>query len=345
MFVEENKSYPQTFGVGVPFAPYMTTTLPSEGAQVVEYYGTGHSSLDNYIAMVSGQAPNAATSSDCPNYADFTGTTVDQNGQAVGTGCVYPSNVRTLADQLSHHHISWGGYMDQMGNTPSREQRRCGVPTLTNGHDDTQSATAADQYAARHNPFVYFHSLVDSGRCHRHVVRLPRLRTALHRIRTTPRFAFITPDLCNDGHDKPCAGKDARGSHAGGLVSVDHFLRTWIPRIRHSPAYQKNGLIIITSDESATSDSASCCNEQPGPNDPLPGIGGPGGGRVGTLVLGHCVRHGSRDPVPYNHYSLLRSLEKLYGIKRGGSDGHGHLGYAGQDGLRPFGHDLYARCR
>jgi hypothetical protein len=49
--------------------------------------------------------------------------------------------------------------------------------------------------------------------------------------------------------------------------------------------------------------------------------------------------------VRYNHYSLLRSLENLYGIRDGGSDGHGHLGYAGQHGLRPFGHDVFAHCR
>jgi hypothetical protein len=344
VIVLENESYDDTY-LHNP-NPYLGKKLQQQGTLLTHYFGTGHASLDNYIAMISGQAPNPATSADCPNYNDFQGTMTDQNGQAIGTGCVYPSNIRTLADQLSHAHITWGGYMDQMGRTPSREQKRCGIPTLTSaGHDDTQGATTADQYAARHNPFVYFHSLIDSGRCARHVVRLGRLRTALHRVRTTPRFAFITPNLCNDGHDKPCVGKDARGSNAGGLVSVDHFLRTWIPRIKHSPAYRKNGLIIVTSDESATSDTASCCNEQPGPTDPFPGITGPGGGRVGTLVLGHCVRRGARDPRHYNHYSLLRSLENLYGIRAGGTDGHGHLGYAAQAGLRPFGHDLFTRCR
>ncbi|HVT21550.1 MAG TPA: alkaline phosphatase family protein, partial [Mycobacteriales bacterium] len=155
--------------------PYLGKVLQRQGTLLTNYYATGHVSLDNYIAMMSGQAPNPLTSSDCLVYANFNGTTapapIGASGQAIGVGCVYPSNVKTLADQLSAKHVSWRGYMDNMGNDPAREQRRCGVPhTDAIGRDDTQSATAKDQYAARHNPFVYFHSLIDSGRCRKHVV-------------------------------------------------------------------------------------------------------------------------------------------------------------------------------
>jgi hypothetical protein len=61
--------------------------------------------------------------------------------------------------------------MGDMGNDPSRESSTCGHPVL-NTLDHTQSAEAptssvllGDQYAARHNPFVYFHSIIDSARC------------------------------------------------------------------------------------------------------------------------------------------------------------------------------------
>ncbi|HVT65253.1 MAG TPA: alkaline phosphatase family protein [Mycobacteriales bacterium] len=329
--------------------PYLGKVLQKQGTLLTDYYATGHVSLDNYIAMMSGQAPNPVTSSDCILYLDFNGTTapaaLDGSGQAIGAGCVYPSNVKTFADQLSTRHVSWRGYMDSMGNNPAREQARCGVPhTDALGRDDTQSATAKDMYAARHNPFVYFHSLIDSGLCRQHVVPLTALRSDLHRVATTPHFAFITPNLCNDGHDTNCAGPDAKGQRKGGLASVDNFLSVWVPRIEHSPAWKKGGLLIITSDESETSDSSSCCGEKPGPTDPLPGISGSGGGKVGTLVIGRCVAAGRRDTTPYNHYALLRSLEDIFGIKSGGTDGHGHLGYAAATGLRPFGHDLFSRC-
>jgi hypothetical protein len=243
---------------------------------------------------------------------------------------------------------TWRGYMEDMGNTAGREAKRCGQPGSSSGlgtQDGTQTATAKDQYAARHNPFVYFHSLIDSGSCSRNVGPLTALSTALRSVRTTPNFSFITPNLCDDGHDGPCTGKDATGSSAGGLVSIDHFLSVWVPRIENSPAFKKDGLILITSDEAAVQDDASsCCGEQPGPTDPLPGIYGTGGGRVGTLAIGRCVAPGAKNATPYNHYSLLRSLEDLFGISSGGSDGKGHLGYAGAAGLAPFGKDVFSHC-
>lgn len=329
--------------------PYLGKVLQRQGTLLTNYYGTGHVSLDNYVAMISGQAPNPLTSSDCQLYLNLNGTTAPAtfgaSGQAIGIGCVYPSNVQTLADQLSANHVTWRGYMDNMGNTPSREQTRCGVPhTDAIGRDPTQSATAKDQYAARHNPFVYFHSLIDSGLCRKHVVPLTVLPHDLSRVATTPAFSFITPDLCNDGHDTNCAGPDAKGKRYGGLKSVDDFLSVWVPRIEQSAAWHHGGLLIIVSDESATSDSSACCGEQAGPTDPMPGITGPGGGKVGALVIGRCVARGKRDATSYNHYSLLRSLENIFGITTGGTDGHGHLGYAAAPGLQAFGHDVFSAC-
>jgi hypothetical protein len=347
LIVLENESYSNTFRHN-PHR-YLGHTLRKQGLLLTHYYAIGHYSLDNYVAMISGQAPNPDTSGDCVRYRNFNGTTANagltRSGQAKGSGCVYPKNVKTLANQLSAHHVRWYGFMQDMGNNPSREHRACGVPrTSVLGIDLTRYATARDQYAARHNPFVYFHSLIDSGLCRRHVHRLGALPGMLANPSSSPSFSFITPDLCDDGHDAPCAGKDSKGSRAGGLTSVDHFLSVWVPRIRQSAAYRHGGLIIITSDESATRDTRSCCHERPGPAQALPGETGPGGGRVGALLLGHCVAAGATDGRYYNHYSLLRSLENLFGITTGGTDGNGHLGYAAAAGLRPFGHDVFSRC-
>ena len=329
--------------------PWLGHKLQTQGTLLTHYYGTGHNSLDNYITLLSGQAPNPSTSGDCPTYSDFqpSPATFDSNGQAMGQGCVYPANVKTLANQLTTKSISWRGYMEDMGNDTSREPAKCGNPGDPSGagvQDDTQRAAANDQYAARHNPFVYFHSLLDTGLCKSNVVPLTKLSHDLQQVSSTRRFSFITPNLCNDGHDTNCAGKDAKGSKAGGLVSIDHFLSVWVPRIKQSPAFKKDGLLIITTDEASTSDATACCNEQPGPNDPQPGIRGPGGGRTGTLVIGHCVGAGRKVKTPYNHYSLLRTLENLFGVHKGGSDGKGHLGYAGATGLKAFGADVFNKC-
>jgi phosphatidylinositol-3-phosphatase len=350
VIVLENESYSASYETNPN--PYLSKVLPAQGTLLTQYFGIGHESNPNYLAMVSGQAPNPTTQSDCQDYVDFEPAPAvfdpRGNGQAVGVGCVYPSNVPTIGDQLAAQHLTWHGYMEDMGNTITREPAHCGAPTSSAGtgmRDGTQSATATDQYAARHNPFVYFHSLIDSGSCHANVAPLYRLIDDLTTVATTPNFSFITPNLCDDGHDAPCTGTDISGSNAGGLTSIDHFLSVWVPRIEASPAFQKDGLLIITTDEAASSDAGSCCGEQPGPDSPLPGVEGAGGGRTGTVVIGRCVGAGRQDATPYNHYSLLRSIEDLFGVRTGGSDGKGHLGYAGASDLAPFGADLFSSCQ
>ena len=338
----ENKSFDEAYGTNPN--PYLPKKLRGQGVLLRRYFGIGHLSLDNYIAELSGQAPNAITQSDCQIYLDQQPGVIGLDGQSVGQGCVYPAAVQTLPGQLTAAGLTWRGYMGDMGNDLTREADRCGEPTNPTGagsRDGTQSATATDQYAARHNPFVYFHSILDTPLCHQRVLPLTALAGDLKSVATTPSFSFITPNLCDDGHDDPCVGKNVRGTAAGGLVSVDYWLQKYVPLILASPAFQKDGVLIVTSDEAENSDATACCGEPTGPNTPRPGITGPGGGRIGTLVLGRCVRAGSSSETPYNHYSLLRTLEDVFGITKGGADGQGHLGYAAQAGLKPFGSDVF----
>src|SRR6202142_2184352 len=64
LIILENKSYDATF-TGLNQNSYLWKTLPSQGVLLKNYYGTGHSSMDNYLSMVSGQAPEEDTQSDC----------------------------------------------------------------------------------------------------------------------------------------------------------------------------------------------------------------------------------------------------------------------------------------
>ena len=54
----------------------------------------------------------------------------------------------------------------------------------------------------------------------------------------------------------------------------------------------------------------------PGPGSPLPGITGPGGGRVGAVLLSPFIKAGTVSTTPYNHYSSLASWESLLGLPR-----------------------------
>src|SRR5207245_6967626 len=51
--------------------PYLGKTLQKEGTLLTQYYATAHLSNPNYIAMMSGQAPNPLMQSDCQDYVDF----------------------------------------------------------------------------------------------------------------------------------------------------------------------------------------------------------------------------------------------------------------------------------
>jgi len=330
--VLENEDAASSFGTP-PAAPYLGTYLRGQGAFLPNYYATGHLSLDNYISMVSGQAPNADTQADCPFFTDFAMVAMGPDGQAIGQGCVYPAAVKTVGDQLEAAGLRWRGYMQDMRNGAPEEPQACRHPEI-GAADDTQDAEPADQYATRHNPFVYFHSIIDDrASCERHVVGLAGLRGDLRTARSTPRYSFIVPDLCNDGHDTPCPSGEP-----GGMVQANRFLHKWVPLIRRSAAYRRDGLLVITFDESeAEDDAAACCGEQPGLNTPAPGIHGPGGGRVGAVLLSPCIRPGTVDETPYNHYSLLRSVESIFGLP--------FLGYAEQDGLAQFGPAIFNRPR
>ena len=192
VLVLENESAAVTFGPDSP-ARYLSETLPARGAFVPNYYGVGHASLDNYIAMISGQAPNASTQADCGVFADFAASgPLGSFGQQPGTGCVYPSDVPTLPSQLTAAGLTWRSYDEDMGADPSRESATCGHPVVGQP-DHTEAATPTDMYASRHDPFVYFHSIIDNtGLCDSHVVNLDALPADLSRVSSTRNYIFIT---------------------------------------------------------------------------------------------------------------------------------------------------------
>ncbi len=202
LIVLENKSYDATL-TGLNDDSYLSQTLPSQGALLTNYFGTGHSSLDNYLSLVSGQAPNTDDQGDCPAYdamagsVDLTGSlaTNPDYGQFVSAagadapagdnGCVYPASVPTLFNQLDAAHESWKVYNQDLGNpdptgTVSHDAgtKYCGAPDASFGaspatgtggtaaaYPNPSSANATDQYVAKHNPLPWFNSILQSGDC------------------------------------------------------------------------------------------------------------------------------------------------------------------------------------
>ena len=296
--VLENSEFEQTYVADRNSDPYLSQTLTSEGMLIPGYFGTGHSSLDNYIAMASGQGPNAETKGDCdtnttlgggsPNPApdanghtwhfDADGQAVDDSGAAT-IGCTYPAGVKNISDQLEAAGISWKGYMENM-DAQDGTRSYCSNPFANRApvapaggwprsRTDDQNPTNPD-YKNKHNPFAYFHSLFDQDAyCQKHVVPLGyldangqhpkgQLIDDLKSYATTPQYSFITPDQCHDGHD----GCASSGSDA--YAGVDQFLKAFAPAIMDSAAYKKDGLIVIITDEGDT--NLWCCGEKKAPN-------------------------------------------------------------------------------
>jgi hypothetical protein len=224
--------------------------------------------------------------------------------------------------------------MEDMANGAPEDPVTCRHPELGSA-DHTEAAETGDQYAARHNPFVYFHSIIDTPQCDRSVVDFGELGGDLRHPARTPDFSFISPNLCSDGHDDPCVQAPDK---PGGIPRIEAWLKQEVPAILGSDAYADKGLLVVTFDE-AEDDSSSCCHERSGPNTLAPGIGGPGGGRIGAVLLSPCITPGTRVKASFNHYGLLRSVEKLFGLP--------YLGYAGQAGLRSFNRKIFNRkpCR
>jgi hypothetical protein len=225
-----------------------------------------------------------------------------------------------------------------MGNDPGRDNTvstargpACGHPA-TGFIDRTERAQRGDQYAARHDGFAFFRSITTNPAfCAAHILSFRPLPGDLARAGATPAFSFLAPNLCNDGHDATCAD-----GAPGGLAQADRFLARWVPVIMAAPAYRDGGLIVVTFDEG--SDTAACCGERSGLgpshlNVPLPGKTGPGGGRTGAVLLSPLIRPGTVSAVQYNHYSLLRTIEDIFGLP--------HLGDAAMPQVRSFGADIF----
>ncbi len=245
LIILENKAYDATF-TGLNKNTYLWQTLPTQGVLLKNYFGTGHFSLDNYVSLVSGQAPQPDTQADCPNYDQFSGSVdtsgklrtnpnygqmdsaAGPNGAAGANGCVYPASVPTLFNQFDSAGVSWKGYAQDLGNAdasgPAHDAgtEYCGAPYATPGstgsiaQPNPGSANATDQYVPKHFPFPWFESILQSGDCNsQHIANLFDSTNGLYHdlqsAATTPAFSWISPNNCSDAHDAVCHGNNLSG--------------------------------------------------------------------------------------------------------------------------------------
>lgn len=351
LIVLGDEGYEAAFGASAQ-APYLAKTLREQGELIEDYYAVTSGELANEIALVSGEGPTPQTAANCPLYEDLAPGKAGSEGQALGTGCVYPASTKTIGDELTAAGRTWKAYIQGLeagasaaasatasatATASTSAAEACAHPEI-GASDPNAAPTASDPYVSWRDPFLYFHSTIDSAFCSKEVVDLSSLATDLKSATSTPSLSYIAPDPCDDGASQPCAP----GTPAG-LPAAETFLREVVPEIEQSPAYKEGGLIAITFDEAPQSgpgaDLTGCCMTAKYPNlataEEASGSGGPpGGGRVGLLLISKYVKRGSVDPADqFNHFSLLASIEELFKLPP--------LGYAGALGLLHFNASVY----
>jgi phosphatidylinositol-3-phosphatase len=136
------------------------------------------------------------------------------------------------------------------------------------------------RYAVKHNPFVYYPEVADdAGYCAEHVVPLAELDGDLASAPGFPDFAFISPDLCHDMHDCP-------------VGAGDDWLSEWVPRILAAPAFTRGpSLLVVVWDEGHGSSN-----------------------KVAAIFAGPAARKGYRSATAFNHYSLLHTIQRAWGL-------------------------------
>jgi Phosphoesterase family len=287
--------YEAAFGAGSQM-PYLSGTLRPQGVLLSNYTLLEDAGIANSIAAVSGQPPNAQTKAGCPTYAEFPpGAKANGKGVVHGAGCVYPVETLTLADQLTSARFTWRAYMEGMVDETGKPNT-CVHP----GSGEAETAVPGG-YAMSQNPFAYFHSLLDLGGCAINDVPIDQLSADLHKVNKTPNYSFIAPTPCDSGATGQCSPGAPKGP-----ANADAFLAQWVPKIQASPAFKKDGLLVVTFDAAAAA-PAEAGTTTAAAGDPL---------RVGALLVSPFATKGGTEAAPFNPYSLFRSSEELFGLQQ-----------------------------
>jgi hypothetical protein len=197
-----------------------------------------------------------------PNYLALTSGST----QGVTSDCTEcHTGARNIVDQLEAAGISWKAYMEDQP-----------TPCFT--------GSGAGGYAKKHNPFIYYDDIAGNPRRCGRLVGFGQLAADLRRGRL-PTYVWITPNLCDDGHD--C-----------GVAGGDRFLARTLPAVVRELG--PHGFLVLTWDEGSS--EQGCCG------------GAAQGGRVATIVVGPDVRRGARDARPVDHYGVLGTIEEALGL-------------------------------
>ena len=284
VIVEENHGFSDV--IGNPAAPNLNALAEKFGL-ATDYFGISHPSEPNYVALLGGNT--FGINSDNPYYTN-------------------PIDQPSLIQQLDNANISWKAYLQGL---PHPDYRGICYPLKCNGSPDSDPL-----YVSKHDGIQNFTASLSAADWNRQVP-VDQLDGDLSSGRV-PSFGYIIPTECSDQHGDPPFCIDSGNPDGGNLSAADPqdqrlvaqgdaYLGRTVSQITNASFWATgNNAIVVTYDEG--NDNAGCCDA--GNRDP----NGTGGGQVATVVVtSHGPRH-VKDATPFNHYSLLSTIQRSFGL-------------------------------
>ena len=245
----------ENLGFRAAMATPQLSNLAHSWAYASNYYATAHPSLPNYISLAGGST--FGISSDC-------------------ISCFV--NAANLPTELAQRGVSWSAYMES-------------IPTSCYLSPYAPSGL----YAGKHDPFRYFDNIRNSPTLCANIKPLSELTPLLTSKTSTPAsFVWITPNICNDGHN--CSASTA-----------GTWLSKMVGQIISSHSWKDGGALYVTWDEGNGGDLR-------GLSTAGTIVPSGGGGHVLTLVIEPGLARGTVLSQPMDHYSLLKTIEANFAV-------------------------------
>ncbi len=321
VIVMENHATSEIIG-NTADAPFINQLAGQYGV-ATQYFGVTHPSLPNYLALFSGDFQGIWD--DCKAGQDVTCAPeefVANAGDATSTAALTPAQVtsainqphwfgaQNLVDQVEAHSLTWRAYMQSM---PAGFTGEYWPVDTVNGQQVPRKL-----YAQKHNPFMYFSDIRDNSARMQSIVPFTQFAQDIASS-NVPNLVWISPDQCNDMHGLStdnaaavgianCALPDSGLDHSV-IALGDQFLGATVAAIMNSPAWAQGAAIVIVWDEDDYAGYAGCCSSPTGAN----GVTLGGANAPALVVTSAGPKHISSD-TPYNHYSLLATVQHLWGL-------------------------------
>jgi len=305
VIVEENKEYDQILD---PAAAPNIAALAAKYGNATKFYGEVHPSEANYVALLGGDTLGIH---DDDGFSCKAGDKDPFCGGSSAPGYVnHTTQAPHIGMQLEAAGMTWKAYLENLPQ-PGSLAFTASDPAF----DDGTRKTAL--YASKHTGFVNFAQVQADPRRAEKLVGFDQLDRDLAADRL-PNFALIVPNQCNEMHGLVGAKVPPACSDKVALIRRgDEVIGDLVKRLQASAAWRSkdNVAIVITFDEGAGGDRQGCCAVTPDAPSNF------GGGHIPTIVITNHGPRGVADPTPYNHYSLLRTMEEAFRLK-------GRLGHA-----------------